>query len=315
MMLGCAELVSAIKTRGSWTAPLFLGCLVWTERFKFTFRTFVGLYQSPKAVPSPIAAPRRTCYILRTYFRPCPSHNCLMQVSKMVSTSFNITQYLRENSALVASPAGRGFKDSLRNFTPAEKFSRIWDLENNTFKASKAHDGRLYGFNTDVKDVGDYLVCNDQGAGDTIRLYLTYNGNRTNFQRDHVFELRFLSMIFMRHAEVDQATQKIVFVEPALYWLCEVASDAANCVWLPQRFHTDKTNYFSGSSALTEEVRLFLVECAASLAKMVAAKHADFFNVGYGDYANNMITEMATNMLSSPFCNPGWFETGTMWSI
>ncbi|KAJ7238525.1 hypothetical protein B0H12DRAFT_1137463, partial [Mycena haematopus] len=157
----------------------------------------------------------------------------------MVSKSFNITQYLCENSALVASSAGRGIKESLRSFNPIEKFSRIWDLEHDNFKSSKPHNKQLYGYNSWVKDAGDYLVCNDKGAADTIRLYLTYNGNRTDFQRDHVFELRFLSIIFMRHAEVDKTTQKIVYVQPALTWLCEVASDVANCVWLPEGFHSD----------------------------------------------------------------------------
>ncbi|KAF7340956.1 hypothetical protein MSAN_02080900 [Mycena sanguinolenta] len=234
----------------------------------------------------------------------------------------DITRYLQRMSADNPSTTERGFKEALRKITPAEKFSRIWELDHNRFKPAlnvdprvigrnPQLDQRLYGYNSNVKDQGGYLVCNEDGASDTIRIYLNHKGVRTDFQRDHVFELRFLAIIFMRHA-MNPNTQVITSHPDALTWLGEVASDWANCVWLPEGFHSDKTEYFSGHTPLTEEVRVYLVECAAALRTTVVNKHESFPH--NQQLASGMVTEMATDILNSAFCNPGWFKTGHMWT-
>ncbi|KAJ6457366.1 NADP-dependent oxidoreductase domain-containing protein [Mycena sanguinolenta] len=216
----------------------------------------------------------------------------------MLSKVFDVSQHLQEKSALNPSTAERGFKEALRKYLLAEKFSRIWELDHNRFKLSLNADPRLYGYNSNVQNKDGYLVCNESGAGDTIRLYLNHNGRVTSFQRDHVFELRFLGIIFMRHA-MNKTTQAISFHPDALTWLCEVASDWANSVWIPEDFHTAKTQYFSGNHPLTEEVRLYLVECAAALNTMVINKHANFHHDQ--QLASGMVTEMATDILGSAF--------------
>ncbi|KAJ6568540.1 hypothetical protein B0H19DRAFT_1065366 [Mycena capillaripes] len=224
------------------------------------------------------------------------------------------------------SIVGQSINAGLRDFTPTEKFSRIWDPKYHQLLKGPA-DSQLKGYNGRVKDQSGYVVSNEDGANDTVRLRFD-----CVFQRDHVCELRFLSIIFMRHA-ADEAGENIKFNKSAFIWLAEVASDTANCVWLPQGLHNDKTQYFSGcqyrilppqqlrlsdgkfaDQPLEEEVRQYLVACSASFANMVMANYNSFYlDAAYGNEAKQMVKSIAKDILASPFCQSDWLVTGTKW--
>ncbi|KAJ6568664.1 hypothetical protein B0H19DRAFT_1065479 [Mycena capillaripes] len=136
-------------------------------------------------------------------------------------------QQASSKSGVVSGIVGHSINAGLRNFTPTEKFSRIGDPKYHTLLKGPM-DSQLKGYIEGLKLKVD-----------------TWSVTRKRvFQRDHVCELRFLSIIFMRHA-ADEAGENIKFTKSAFIWLAEVASDPTNCVWLSQQFHTAKTQYFS----------------------------------------------------------------------